>query len=166
MDDVDYTVRTAAPEDLPAIRTALAHAIDWRGHGGWESPEALIEQTGHTFLLAEWGREGDGAVVAEVGGRAVGAAWRRYWTDASHSYGYVDAVTPEIGVGVDPGFRRRGIGTSLMTGLLAQAARQGVQSVSLSVERYNPAVLLYRRLGFEHHADLENAWTMLKRLDP
>ena len=82
-----------------------------------------------------------------------------------HSYGYVDASTPELGLGVDPRFCRRGIGASLLVSLLARAEEQGVRSLSLSVERDNPAVLLYGKLGFERYADVANAWTTVKRLD-
>lgn len=161
---VEFTVRTSAKADLPAIGMALAYALDWRGEGGWESPVALIEWSGHSYLLADWGRPGDAAVIAEIGGRAVGAAWYRFWTDSLHSYGYIDAATPEIGVGVDPGCRRHGIGTALMTALFALAMERDVPALSLSVERDNPAVRLYRQLGFEHIGDVDNAWTMGKRL--
>jgi ribosomal protein S18 acetylase RimI-like enzyme len=160
-----HTIRRAAAADLPALRAALAATLDWRAAAVSGSPEELIEQSGHGYLLEHWGRPGDTAVVAELEGAVVGAAWYRYWTEASHSYGYVDPATPEIGLGVDRRFRRRGIGMSLMVGLLAAAQNQGVRSVSLSVERDNPALVLYRGLGFEHHADLENAWTMVRRLD-
>ena len=164
MSVVEFTVRNAAEADLPAIRTALAHALDWRGVAGWESPAALIESSGHAYLLADWGRPGDAAVIADVCGRGVGAAWYRRWSESLHSYGYIDDATPEIGLGVDPGCRRQGIGTALMSALLALAVGHGVSSLSLSVERDNPAVRLYRNLGFEHHADVENAWTMRKQL--
>jgi GNAT superfamily N-acetyltransferase len=119
---------------------------------------------GHAYLLAEWGRAGDTAVVAEVDGQAVGAAWYRYWTDSSHSYGYVDDSTPEVGIGEEPGSRACGVGMSLMIRLLEQAAGQGVRCVSLSVARDNAAASLCRRLGFERYADVESSWTMLKRL--
>jgi ribosomal protein S18 acetylase RimI-like enzyme len=164
MSDVGFTVRRATMADLPAIATALACALDWRGEGGWESPTELIEATGHGYLIVGWGRLGDVAVVAEADGHAVGAAWYRRWSEALHSYGYIDDATPEIGLGVEPGYRRRDIATALMTRLLALASAQGVPSVSLSVERDNPAVDLYRTLGFRHSADVGNAWTMCKQL--
>lgn len=164
MSDVGFTVRLATMTDLPAIAAALAYALDWRGEGGWESPAELIEATGHGYLIAGWGRFGDVAVVAEVDGRAVGAAWYRGWSEALHSYGYIDDATPEIGLGVEPGYRRQGIATALMTRLIALALERGVPSVSLSVERDNPAVDLYRTLGFRHSADVDNAWTMCKQL--
>lgn len=164
MSEAEYRVRVAAGADLPAIQAALAYAIDWRGEGGWDTPVTLIESTGHTYLLAGWGRLGDAAIVAFVGDRAVGAAWYRQWSESLHSYGYVDEATPELGLGVDPAYRRRGVGTALVTALLARAVELGAPSLSLSVDRDNPAIRLYRGLGFEHYADVDDAWTMLRRL--
>jgi ribosomal protein S18 acetylase RimI-like enzyme len=51
-----------------------------------------------------------------------------------------------------PGARRRGIGTRLLQAVLARAQRQG-RSVSIHVERDNPALALYQRLGFQRSED-------------
>lgn len=53
-----------------------------------------------------------------------------------------------------------------MTRLLALAAEGGVTSLSLSVERDNPAVDLYESLGFRHHDDVDNAWNMFREVNP
>ncbi len=164
MSEVEYSVRVATGADLPAIQAALACAVDWRGEGGWDAPAAFIESIGLAYLLADWGRPGDAAVVALVGDLAVGAAWYRQWSESVPSYGYVDDATPEIGLGVDPGYRGQGIGTALLIALQALAVERGVSSLSLSVDRDNPAIGLYRRFGFEHYADVDAASTMLRRL--
>jgi ribosomal protein S18 acetylase RimI-like enzyme len=46
-----------------------------------------------------------------------------------------------------PEHRGRGIETALLRGLLAEADAAG-KSVSIQVERVNPALRLYQRLGF------------------
>jgi hypothetical protein len=51
-------------------------------------------------LLADWERRGDLAVIAEEGGIRIGAAWFRLWTPDIHSYGFVNAATPEIAMAV------------------------------------------------------------------
>jgi GNAT superfamily N-acetyltransferase len=52
-----------------------------------------------------------------------------------------------IDLAVLPAFRNRGIGASLLGDILARASTQGVP-VTIHVERMNPALRLYGRLGF------------------
>jgi hypothetical protein len=53
------------------------------------------------------GAQGDRAIVAEDQGVRLGAAWFRLWTDDCHSYGFVDAKTPEIGIAASADQRSR-----------------------------------------------------------
>ena len=48
---------------------------------------------------------------------------------------------------VDGAFRRQGIGTEVVEGLIEEAARAG-RAVTLGVVKTNPALRLYERLGF------------------
>jgi ribosomal protein S18 acetylase RimI-like enzyme len=52
-----------------------------------------------------------------------------------------------VDIALLPEFRQRGIGSSLMTGIMQEAA-QGGKAVRLHVERFNPALQWYERLGF------------------
>jgi ribosomal protein S18 acetylase RimI-like enzyme len=52
-----------------------------------------------------------------------------------------------------PEYRRSGIGGSILENLLREAAQLG-KSVTLHVERFNPALRLYERLGFHVIEDL------------
>jgi len=50
---------------------------------------------------------------------------------------------------VDPAYRRRGVATRLMQGVIAEAARRGAMRATLEVRASNRAArLLYERLGF------------------
>jgi ribosomal protein S18 acetylase RimI-like enzyme len=51
-------------------------------------------------------------------------------------------------IALAPEFRRRGIGTELLQGLIAEADGSG-RKLSIHVEMNNPARSLYDRLGFE-----------------
>jgi ribosomal protein S18 acetylase RimI-like enzyme len=68
---------------------------------------------------------------------------------------YVDRREDEIRI-VDiallPEARNAGIGSSLLKNLLAEASRAG-KAVRIHVERFNPALRLYQRLGFARVAD-------------
>lgn len=161
---LDVSVRPALPADLPILRSALAWAILWRAPDPIPDPAAVIAGTGHAYLLADWGRPGDAAVVAEAAAGPVGAAWYRYWSDDHHSYGYLDAACPELGIGVDPRYRGRGIGAQLLDSLIDLAASRGVARLSLSVESDNPALRLYERTGFVRQCRVGGSWTMVKVL--
>ncbi|WP_119459533.1 GNAT family N-acetyltransferase [Rhodospirillaceae bacterium SYSU D60014] len=62
---------------------------------------------------------------------------------------------------VVPAFQRRGIGTHVLTALMADARNRG-RSVTLSVVKINPARRLYERLGFrqtqEEHYKVHMRW--------
>lgn len=68
---------------------------------------------------------------------------------------YVDRGEQDIRI-VDiallPSWRGQGIGSRLLKEILAEAETTG-QTVSIHVERFNPALALYERLGFQHIAD-------------
>jgi ribosomal protein S18 acetylase RimI-like enzyme len=58
-----------------------------------------------------------------------------------------------VDIALLPEFRGAGVGTQLVQDLLEEAARTG-KCVSIHVERYNPALRWYQRLGFEQVDDL------------
>ena len=90
-------------------------------------------------------RPGDLGVVAEQNGQVIGAAWTRIIS----AYGHIDDVTPELAISVFPGFRGHGIGTKLMEKLFVALRKEGYEQTSLSVQRDNPAVRFYQRIGYE-----------------
>jgi ribosomal protein S18 acetylase RimI-like enzyme len=53
-----------------------------------------------------------------------------------------------IDIALLPQYRGRGIGGELLTGILREARERGL-IVSIHVERQNPALRLYQRLGFQ-----------------
>ena len=115
--------------------------------------------------LDGWGRAGDLGVVAENEDDRVGAAWCRLFDDASvRLRGVIDEVTPELVVAVRPDARGRGIGCQLIAELINCAATAGFDGISLGVGETNPAVRLYRRLGFVEVHDGRKPWTMYRKL--
>lgn len=53
-----------------------------------------------------------------------------------------------VDISLLPQFRGRGIGRGLLEGLQAEARESG-KTLGIHVERYNPALRLYERLGFK-----------------
>ena len=79
-------------------------------------------------------------------------------------YGHVDDQTPSLAISLLPSYRGRGIGTALLRSLFGLLSAQGFGHVSLSVQKTNPAVRLYRRLGFYTVRETEEEYIMLCRL--
>jgi ribosomal protein S18 acetylase RimI-like enzyme len=57
-----------------------------------------------------------------------------------------------VDIALLPRFRGSGMGTRLLEGLMAEGRRSG-RPVSIHVERFNPALRLYQRLGFAQVED-------------
>jgi ribosomal protein S18 acetylase RimI-like enzyme len=64
-----------------------------------------------------------------------------------------------VDISLLPEWRRRGIGTALLQAVIAEARAVG-KSATISVEKFNPAQRLYRRLGFREVADEGVHWVM------
>lgn len=160
----EHSLRPARKEDLPFLERMLFEAFFWQA----QAPRPVFEDfrlhPEFVKLLAGWGRTGDTAFIAELEGIPAGAAWYRLWTDDTHSYGYVDAATPEIAIGVQAQYRGQGIGRALLQALLAEARRQGLHQVSLSVDPRNIARKLYESEGFVKIGELGTSWTMVRIL--
>ena len=107
-------------------------------------PRAVTADPALRAYVEGFGRTGDVAVCAEEGGEVVGAAWARLM----RGYGFAGDGVPELAVSVLPGHCGRGVGTALLSSLIERCSELGCPALSLSVQRSNPAVRLYERLGF------------------
>lgn len=154
---------TADEGDRAFLEAMVLEAAAWRPGAARPAIADLLAEPGLAVYVAGWGRPGDAGVVAEWDGQRVGAAWYRRFSDAAHGYGFLDAAIPELAIAVDPCWRGRGVGRSLLDALVAQARREGHAALSLSVEIDNPALRLYEDAGFTRVDRVGNAWTM--RLD-
>ncbi len=159
---MEIVVREGTPQDLPFLHEMLFEAAFWRSDAVRPPRHEGLGQPEIAKLLAGWGRAGDTAVIAETArNRSGGAAWYRFWSDSDHSYGYVSADIPELGIAVMPGWRRRGLGEVLLKALGTLAADRGIARLSLSVAEDNPARHLYVKHGFEQVSSVGDAWTMV-----
>jgi ribosomal protein S18 acetylase RimI-like enzyme len=114
--------------------------------GGIELPPKSVIDNPQIFVyIKDFGtQDGDLGVVAEQNGQVVGAAWTRIIA----GYGHLDAETPELAISVLPEFRGCGIGTKLMKKLFVVLQDNGYTRTSPSVQKKNPAVRFYERLGY------------------
>ena len=158
-------MRGADADDAGFLVQMLAHAMAWRP--GSPAPADSIVRASR--YVVGWPRAGDGGLVAEAAGngdrdRSVGATWYRVMAPDDPGYGFVDAETPEITIGVVPSWRGRGVGRRLLVALLDVARADGHGALSLSVEEDNGARRLYESVGFRSVDKVGNAWTMVIHL--
>jgi GNAT superfamily N-acetyltransferase len=164
MVDPQFTTRLGTPADLPVIEAMLFEAFFWSLTYERPAFEEFRQHPEFQKLVANWGRPGDQAVIADWQGRPVGAAWYRFWSQACHSYGFVNDETPEVGIGVQTDYRGRGIGRALLHHLITEARRSGVVALSLSVDPKNVARQLYESEGFVKVGESGTSWTLICRL--
>ncbi|XXX77775.1 GNAT family N-acetyltransferase [Sorangium sp. So ce134] len=139
-------IRLLTSADEPLLWEMLYQAIHVP-EGSPPPPRDIVHRPELSRYVQGWGREDDLGVVALQEGEAAGAAWLRRLTGEMRGYGHVDDETPELSIALLPKYRGRGLGTRLLTSLV-EAARNRYPAISLSVSPDNPALRLYRRLGF------------------
>jgi GNAT superfamily N-acetyltransferase len=115
-------------------------------------------------LLAQWPRKEDRAIIAAESGKPIGAAWFRLWTPELHSYGFVDAATPEIAMALRQEYRSKRLGRKLLEALVQTARIESFSALSLSVNPQNFAMRLYESAGFRKVGECGSSWTLLLTL--
>lgn len=139
-------LRPLTDADLPRL---LELERELFGPGAWSAG----------MLAEELAAPGRWYVGADGDGRLVGYAG--LWFDGD--------VTQVMTIGVDPAAQRGGLGTALLTALVARSRELGAQAVLLEVRVDNEAAIaLYQRAGFEiigrrrryYQPEDLDAWTM------
>ncbi len=102
----------------------------------------------------------DNCIVAEEGGRVIGAVWTRIMDD----YGHVDDETPSFAISLYREYRGNGIGARLMQGMLELLKSQGYRKASLSVQKANYAVRMYEKVGFKTIDENDEEYIMVCEL--
>lgn len=150
--------------DEPFLRVMLYHAL-YVPEGQPPFPKEIIYEPELAKYVDQWGRDGDSGyvVIDNMSLQPVGAAWIRLFTEANKGYGYINDSTPELSIALLPEYRNHGIGTSLLNQLINDA-KDKYPALSLSVSAYNPAIHLYKRLGFEIVGENGASLTMRKRM--
>ena len=142
---MNTTVREIAKEEYPILEDFLYNAIFLLPGEEMPSREIIFEPEIFIYVDGFSNQSGDHGVIAEQGGSIIGAAWTRIIP----AYGHLDDDTPELAISVLPEFRSQNVGTMLMMQLFELLREHGYKRTSLSVQKANPAVRFYQRLGYE-----------------
>ena len=159
-------IRRARADDVSFLATMLAEAANWNAERAPLSLAEILARPDFADYVDHWLRDDDIGVVAEdEHGELVGAAWCRHFPEHDPGYGFIDSSIPEVTIGVAAPVRGHGVGSELLTELATVASRRGVKALSLSVEKANPAIRLYRKQGYIVVRDEGNAATMRLELN-
>lgn len=157
---MEFKIRKIEKKEYPLLTDFLYEAI--YVHEGEEPPErSIIEQPELQVYVSGFGNSvHDRAVVAEIQGKVVGAAWTRIMDD----YGHVDEDTPSLAISLYKEYRGKGMGTLLLKELLLELKNAGYERVSLSVQKENYAAEMYKKHGFFVYQEKEDEYIMLLNL--
>lgn len=156
---MNYRIRQMKKSEYPILSDFLYEAI-FIPEGAKKPPKSVIEQLELQVYIADFGKADDWCLVAEAEGKVVGAVWGRIMDD----YGHVDDETPSLAISVYEEYRRLGIGTALVGAMLRLLKEQGYRQTSLSVQKENFAVGLYKKAGFEVADERGEEYIMVCRL--
>lgn len=154
------TIRDIRPEEIPLLDDFLYEAI-FIPEGVEAPPRDIIGQEDLQVYVRDFSRQPDDhCLVAEVGGKVVGAVWVRVMDD----YGHLDDQTPSLAISLYKDYRNQGIGTQLLQRMLDLLREKGYRQVSLSVQKANYALRMYQKAGFVPMADRGEEVLMVCRL--
>jgi ribosomal protein S18 acetylase RimI-like enzyme len=157
--NVEYRIREMKENEYDLLSEFLYEAI-FVPEGMSKTPKAIIERSELQLYIADFGKADDWCLVAETDEKVIGAAWVRIMKD----YGHIDDETLSFAVSLYEEYRHLGIGTALVKTMLQFLKNKGYRQVSLSVQKANYAVDMYRKTGFEVIRENREEYIMLCRL--
>ena len=156
---MDYVIRELKQKEINLLDTFLYEAI-FIPEGVQAPSKDIIEHPDLQIYVADFGKKDDLCYVAEVDGKVVGAVWTRIIND----YGHVDDTTPSLSISLLKEYRNLGIGTELTKQILLTLKEREYKQVSLSVQKINYAVSMYKKVGFEVVRENEEDYVMICKL--
>ncbi len=156
---MDYKIREIKESEYSVLSDFLYEAI-FIPKGMEKPPKSIIEQSELQVYIADFGKADDWCWVAEVKEKIVGAVWVRIMND----YGHIDDETPSLAISLYDEYRSLGIGTALMEAMLQFLKDKGYKKTSLSVQKANYAVTMYRKIGFKVVSETEEEYIMVCEL--
>lgn len=157
---MNYKIREMKQAEYPLLNDFLYEAI-FIPEGVEAPPRSIISSPELQVYVADFGEQKhDRALLAETDEKVVGAVWVRIMND----YGHIDNRTPSLAISLYKEYRGLGIGTALMKEMLSTLKHAGYKQTSLSVQKANYAVNMYRNLGYEIVKENVEEYIMVKHL--
>ena len=158
---MDVRIREIRKKEYPLLGDFLYDAV-FVPEGTPPPPKSIVDLPELQVYIRDFGRRKDDlCFLAEVKGMPVGAVWTRIMND----YGHVEDGVPSLAISVRKEYRGGGIGTVLMRTILGELRKRGYEKVSLSVQKANYAVGMYRNVGFRIIDEKEDEYIMVCPLE-
>lgn len=155
-----YVIRAMRRSETALLKDFLYEAI-FIPEGAALPDRNIIEKPELRIYTDDFGsRRGDNCLVADLGGKVVGAVWTRIMND----YGHVADDTPSFAISLYKEYRRQGIGSQLMLKMLELLKRQKYERASLAVQKANYAVRMYENVGFKIVGENDEEYIMVCEL--
>ncbi|MDR3287022.1 MAG: GNAT family N-acetyltransferase [Prevotellaceae bacterium] len=110
-------------------------------------------------------KKDDYCLVADLNSKIIGGVWIRILADEIRGFGNIDDKTPEFAISLFKEYRNCGIGTQLMREMIEYLKTKSYKQVSLSVQKANYAVKMYKKTGFQIIEENEEEYIMLLKLN-
>ncbi len=149
-------IREMTAGEYPLLEDFLYEAI-FIPEGAEKPPRDIIQNAELQVYIKDFGKlKDDCCLVADFGGKIVGACWVRIMND----YGHIDNETPSFAISVKEEYRGQGLGTDLMRIMLETLKAKGYKRASLAVQKANYAVKMYKKVGFKVVGENEQEFIM------
>lgn len=150
-------IREIRKEEYKILEDFLYEAI-FIPKGTKKPPREIINNEELQVYIKDFGTDkNDNCLVAEYDNKIVGACWTRIMND----YGHIDNDTPSFAISLYEEYRGKGIGTKLMETMLKLLKEKSYQKTSLSVQKNNYAVKMYKNVGFRIIGENEQEYIMV-----
>ncbi len=161
----DVIIREIEKNEIDRLEDMLYEAV-YQPDKNNTIPREVIKVPRVYAYIDDFGKYNDDyCFVADLNGRIIGAVWVRIITGKIKGYGNVDNQTPEFAISLFEEYRNQGIGTKLMNKMINHLQKSGYKHTSLSVQKENYAVKLYRKVGFEIIDENDEDYIMLLKLN-
>lgn len=138
-------IREIKKNEYKILEDFLYEAI-FISNGAEKPKKEIIKNEELQVYIKDFGTDrNDTCLVAEYDKKIVGACWTRIMND----YGHIDNDTPSFAISLYEEYRGKGIGTKLMKTMLKLLKNKGYKKASLSVQKNNYAVKMYKNVGFK-----------------
>lgn len=142
---MEYVIREMRKQEYTLLNDFLYEAIFIPDGMGAPARDIINEPELQVYVSGFGSKKDDLCLVAEINGMIIGAVWVCDMED----YGHIEDGILSFAISLYKEYRGKGIGTELMKRMLAELKNKGYRKASLSVQKANYAVRMYKKLGFE-----------------